>query len=115
MTAFQDPLQSGRESPGTAIQSPYTGRGSRVDWNDLGFAGVEGLGDTNVRAPTFTAKFPDGSPIELKSYGTRVFLIKNEWIDTIDNIILCSFSDLDHDIIPDIGGKAGNLPNTNGS
>ena len=46
----------------------------------------------------------------MNSYGARVFLIKNLKISEIENVVLCEFSDLELDLIPDIGGKWDILP-----
>jgi hypothetical protein len=83
----------------------------RPDWNPLGFASVEGLDDPGMNAPSFKISLENGEEIRLKEYGARIFLMRNEGIDTIDNIMLCGFTDLNHDIIPDLGGKIGILPN----
>jgi hypothetical protein len=81
----------------------------RRDWQPAGYAQLEGYDSGEINAPTFHFSTLDGTTVELRNYGARIFLIKNERIDTIDNVVLCNFSDLDHDIIPDFGGKFDTL------
>jgi hypothetical protein len=49
------------------------------------------------------------TPLKVERFGARVFLMANLKICDIDNVVLCGFSDLEHDLIPAIGGQWDDL------
>jgi hypothetical protein len=79
------------------------------DWKPEGYAKVEGLSPSDLDAPDFELQGVNNQDHKLTHYGARVFLIENLHISDVRNVILCGFSDLENDHIPDIGGKSDNI------
>jgi hypothetical protein len=80
------------------------------DWRPEGYARVEGMPPEIMATPTFHLDTGGTEQsLTLENYGARVFLFQNRKISDIDNVILCGFSNLEVDLIPDIGGKFDDL------
>jgi hypothetical protein len=79
------------------------------DWQPEGYAQVEGLNSSDLDTPDFELDAANGQHLTVKRYGARVFLIANMQVSDIDDVIICGFSNLDHGLIPDVGGKSDQI------